>query len=149
MDDFASIDLSRTLGTPKGLSSEVLDAASKFAGSPATQRTVDTFRALRRKAASSFLEDATLAWMARLPRDAQPRALARRYVRIANRLAAIWKSGHLVEAYLDDLLVDRRGNREGFPSEITAELKTLARFHHARQQAGAADPWASERLSKF
>lgn len=131
------------------LPTDALDASSGWLGSADAAQSEDPFRALRRKSAPSNLQDATLAWMARLPREVQPRTLAHRYARIANQLAALWKTGHLFDAYLDDLLVDRRGNRQGFPAEIAAELKKLARYHHARQRAAGGNPWAHERLSRF
>lgn len=95
------------------------------------------------------LEDDTLTWMARLPRQVQPRALAHKYARIANKLASVWGMGDAVDLYLGELLVDRRGNRQGFPKEIAAELRALASYNNAKYTHKAMDPWSDEPLSKF
>jgi hypothetical protein len=109
----------------------------------------DPYRALRRRRPPVYLEDYALAWMARLPRQVQPRALAHKYARIANQLAALWASGHEFDLYLGELLIDRRRKRQGFPKEVAAELRALASFRNAMYTHKAKDPWAEERLSKF
>lgn len=52
-------------------------------------------------------------------------ALERRYPRIARELAARWQRPG-IEAYLDSLLIDARGNRMGFPSDVLQEIMFLA-----------------------
>lgn len=84
----------------------------------------------RRKAApTNELLDAALQWAARLPRSVQPLALMRRFPRIANQLAASWSDAPSVRSYLEDLLVDHRGNRKGFPPEFLRELLALRLYH--------------------
>lgn len=58
--------------------------------------------------------------------DAGPvSALERHFPRIARELAARWK-GVEIDAYLDSLLIDMRGNRMGFPSDVLEEIMFLA-----------------------
>jgi hypothetical protein len=84
----------------------------------------------RRKAApSDFLFAPTERWMTGLPFDVQPRALARRFPRIANALAALWTRPAEATDYLNDLLVDHRGGRQGFPLEVLDELHTLNAYY--------------------
>jgi hypothetical protein len=71
---------------------------------------------------------ATFQWVARLPRNVQPLALLRRYPRVVNMLAGAWRDPKAFRAYLDELLIDRRGNRQGFAPEIQREL-VLLRAH--------------------
>lgn len=78
---------------------------------------------------SDVLLDNTLTWMARLPKDMRPMVLARRYPRIANHIAGIWRRVARCEDYLDALVVDRRGNRAGFPPEVAQELNTLRGYY--------------------
>jgi hypothetical protein len=73
----------------------------------------------------NVLLDTTLTWMARLPKDLRPMVLATRYPRIANNIADIWRRVARCEEYLDTLVVDRRGNRAGFPPDVARELNNL------------------------
>ena len=75
------------------------------------------------------LLDTTLTWMARLPKDVRPMVLARRYPRIANNIADTWRRVARCEEYLDTLVVDRRGNRTGFPPDVAQELNNLRGFY--------------------
>jgi len=71
------------------------------------------------------LLDVTETWLASLPQDVRPMELALQFPRIANRLCRLWKQVARCEEYLDDLVVDRRGTRKGFPPKITQELEVL------------------------
>jgi hypothetical protein len=75
------------------------------------------------------LLDVTRTWLASLPQEVRPMELARQFPRIANRLRHLWKQVARCEEYLDALLVDRRGNRKGFPQKITLELEALREYH--------------------
>ncbi len=57
-------------------------------------------------------------------------ALERRFMRIAIELIKRWK-GPDIDAYLDSLLIDTRGNRMGFPEDVLEEIMFLAgvRWH--------------------
>jgi hypothetical protein len=70
----------------------------------------------------------TFRWIACLPPSAQPIALLRRYPRLANALALEWRERNAFRARLNDLMVDRRGNRAGFPPDVEAELVALRDF---------------------
>jgi len=75
------------------------------------------------------LLNVTRTWLASLPPDVRPIELARQFPRIANRLRHLWKQVARCEEYLDALLVDRRGTRNGFPSKISEELEALREYH--------------------
>lgn len=92
------------------------------------------------------LSRVSLAWLDLLPARVQPLALCTRYPRIANRLAVCWADPVLTDLVLDDLLIDRRGGRQGFPAAVLADLLMLRELHERRPRAHAAeDPW-SQRL---
>lgn len=74
----------------------------------------------------------TVRWAAMLPSEVRPLALLRRYPRIANLLARQWKDSLECQRYFDDLLIDRRGGRRGFPIEVLADLLALNNFHLGR-----------------
>ncbi len=68
---------------------------------------------------------ATRRWLAMLAPDVQPQALAAQFPRLANRIAADWGSPEMCRSFLYQLLVDRRGNRQGFPANVTGEILAL------------------------
>ena len=78
------------------------------------------------------LSNAAVAWLARLPADFRPDALAARYPRIANLMALVWRDPGLIEQYLDELLVPKRPDRQGFPSEVAADLQSLQMLNEHR-----------------
>jgi hypothetical protein len=82
----------------------------------------------------------TLTWAASLPADVRPHELLRRYGRIANLIAASWKDADATYPYLDGLLVDRRGNRKGFPPEVMSELLAL-RTHYSSLHPPSTGVW--------
>lgn len=86
------------------------------------------------------LLEVTQVWLASLPQEVRPLELARQFPRISNRLRFLWRNAARCEQYLDDLLVDRRGTRKGFPEEITRELEAL-REYYALLHPGIHSKW--------
>ena len=60
----------------------------------------------------------TMNWVSTLRPDVRPNALLAKFPRIANLIAALWRDPNSLRRYIDDLLVDKRGNRQGFPLDI-------------------------------
>src|SRR5262249_47212941 len=86
--------------------------------------------ASRRKAKPTrVLLPRTVRWMATLPPDFQPRQTSEIFPRIANALAALWSAPEELTSYLDDLLVDKRGRRQGFPVRVLSELNALSAYN--------------------
>lgn len=79
-------------------------------------------------------EDAS-AWLETLPDALHPRTTVLKYPRIVNRLARCWNDEELLELLFDELLIDHRGARQGFPPEVHAEILALCRVRFDR--AGA------------
>lgn len=80
------------------------------------------------------LSRAANAWCACLPAWLRPYQLCRLYPRIANRIALCWAEAPLTELLFCDLLIDKRGNRQGFPSEVAVELVRLRHFNLGRHE---------------
>ncbi|NDP42705.1 MAG: hypothetical protein GZ089_08320 [Aromatoleum sp.] len=98
--------------------------------SPGTApRAEDSGARLRRLAPSDQPFAPTLKWVASLPPNVQPLDLLRHFPRIANSMAGAWNDPKAFRAQMDDLLIDRRSGREGFPTRILGELLTL-RLHY-------------------
>ena len=71
------------------------------------------------------ITEVTRAWLESLPMSVRPVALANKYPRIANRFALLWKQPRKCDVYFENLLVDERGGRQGFPQSVALELVTL------------------------
>jgi hypothetical protein len=82
-------------------------------------------RRRRPQATDRALQGSTIEWLLKLPAPLRPRELCDRYPRAANAVATAWKDADDRAAVLDELLSDRRGNRRGFPPEVTSELQAL------------------------
>ena len=67
----------------------------------------------------------TLDWILALPETTRPKKLADSNPRIANALAECWHDPAQADAYLNDLLIDRRGGRRGLPPDVKDELQLL------------------------
>ena len=67
-----------------------------------------------------------------MPDEVQPLALLQSLPRIANTIAHLWHDDAALRAYLDELLVDQRGGRRGFPPEIQNELLILREYCEGR-----------------
>ena len=94
------------------------------------------------------LSDIADRWMAGLPPNVRPHVLAQRYPRIANRLALCWKDRELVGPMLEDLLVDKRGNRQGFPPAVAADLRKLQAYFSSRHAASDPGcPWSPDAMA--
>lgn len=92
------------------------------------------------------LSAVTLVWLETLPAEHYPRSLSLAYPRAANRIALCWPDWELTEILLDELLVDRRGGRQGFPQPVQKELLDLRRWSVARAAADALTAFWTKRL---
>ena len=72
------------------------------------------------------------SWLRGIPNGLHPKQLCRHYPRIANRIATHWKDVQATDRLLLDLMVDRRGNRMGFPPRIRQEIERLYGLHAKR-----------------
>ena len=81
--------------------------------------------ARRRPQSTEQLSAETIQWLDELPAGVRPRLLPIEFARIANALSRRWGTPPACMACLDDLLIDRRGNRHGFPMGIVLELAAL------------------------
>lgn len=89
---------------------------------------------------SAVLTDESARWLAGLPVAVRPIALARKFPRIANSVAELWRRVANCEEYLDSLVVDLRGDRAGFPPDVAKELLAL-RSHYADLHPHNGSSW--------
>lgn len=90
------------------------------------------------------LQEATLRWIASLPQNVRPWELARQFPRVANKLAKVWGQKAGRERELEDLLIDKRGSRQGFPVLVATEIMAL-KVHYATDPQENTLDW-SKRL---
>ena len=67
-------------------------------------------------------------WIDLLPPEMFPGALATHYPRVVNIIARLWNDRARCSAYFDELFIDRRGGRQGFPGAVKRDLLKLR--HH-------------------
>lgn len=105
-------------------------AAMDEHGSAAPAGTEKNWLAVRHSQDSVQLQmtKEVMAWLSALPHDVRPRALAIYYPRIFNKIAELWGRPLLCEKYLDELLLDERGTRKGFPPDVAGEITTLKNY---------------------
>ena len=62
--------------------------------------------------------------------------------RIAKAIATLW-GDKACDEYLDKLVMDDRGNRQGFPKEVLSALMKLSVTHHQKFAHKSNDIWTS------
>ena len=88
----------------------------------------DEFARFRKADPVNYLLPTSLIWLKSLPEEARPVALVTRYARIVNALAQQWSDPPACSAYFDALLIDRRGNRQGFPPAVQVDIRILLEY---------------------
>lgn len=93
---------------------------------------------------TEFWQGPIKAWLEQLPEEIRPHQLLAGYPRVVAKMATLWDDRTAMETYLFDLLVDKRGNRRGFPAAMTAEIRRLQVFvsNGAKHyQSGTISSW--------
>ncbi|AQV97043.1 hypothetical protein BJN34_24590 [Cupriavidus necator] len=123
----------------------VEEAKKVLDGAPPVQAEPD-WSGVRRPPApeDTMLSDVAMRWLASLPAEARPVELCRRYARIGNQLAALSVHPAALHAFLVELLIDKRGGRQGFPDGIALELSRLHEFMVGRLQGGDGEQGGPE-----
>jgi ankyrin repeat protein len=77
-----------------------------------------------------------------------PARLDERYPRILERIALLWGTSQL-DQYLQELLLDTRGGRQGFAPEVMSDLMFLHALHvEGKEPAPTGDVWGDEPVRK-
>ena len=91
----------------------------------------------------------TLASIFKGKDDLYPSALEGKYSRVFNNIMKYWGTPKCDE-YLEELIVDKRGGRQGFPADVAGDIVRLSKVHQrllevrAAQLAPKGDPWKNE-----
>jgi len=102
-------------------------------GTPAPARTPpsDHWASVRKAKPVDYMLPKSVNWLEGLPQAVRPLAVVTKYARIANMLALEWSKPAACRAYFDDLLIDCRGNRQGFPADVDRDLRRLRDYYHS------------------
>lgn len=100
----------------------------------------ENWQAKRASQPANGLLRPTANWASALPDDVRPTALLTKFPRIANLLAVLWQDPNSLRRYMDDLLVDKRGDRQGFPLDVLRELFAV-RAHYDQVHPETSRPW--------
>jgi len=65
---------------------------------------------------------------------------------VLNRLAAVWHQPAQFERETEELLLNTRDSRAGFPLEIVAELTALREYYRTALHPQKNDPWSTVRV---
>jgi ankyrin repeat protein len=80
--------------------------------------------------------------------DRYPTRLDERHPHILERIAQLWGTSQ-IDQYLQELLLDTRGDRQGFAPEVMSDLMFLHRLHvEGREEAPAEDVWGAQAVRK-
>jgi hypothetical protein len=93
------------------------------------------------------LTSATREWLQTLPLTVRPECLASEYARVANALRLCWSRPEACLDYFEDLLIDRRGDRLGFPADIVMEIAVLKDYYESEVHVSAQTVW--EHISRY
>lgn len=77
------------------------------------------------------LNPETQEWLETLPVPVRPNGLARDFGRVVNALRITWGRPEACLDYFHDLLIDRRGDRQGFPAEVAMEIAVLKDYYES------------------
>jgi ankyrin repeat protein len=89
-------------------------------------------------------------------REAQyPKHVEAKYPRIFNKIMDLWGTPE-ADALFEDLLLDKRGGRQGFPPEVMGEILLLGRIQDRLKELREAkaglglpkDPWSQETVKR-
>ena len=81
-----------------------------------------------------------------LTRKCQLYHLPARFPRVLNRVAELWNRPAVAERCFEELLLDMRGTRAGFPPEVLSELLALRNYNASRISPKKIDPWQEMNL---
>ncbi|HSQ79870.1 MAG TPA: hypothetical protein VLU54_01820 [Casimicrobiaceae bacterium] len=86
---------------------------------------------MRKAQPADYLLPQSDKWFGALPPEVSPHSLAMRFPRIVNLIASLWDDRHGAPKLFEDLLVDRRGGRAGFPPAVRHDLLRLREFWYS------------------
>lgn len=100
-----------------------------------------TFNHEPHAAGASDLHAIAQDWLANLDDSVRPVLLPKHYPRVVNRMAVLWQDPKRMREYFDEIMVNTRGSRQGFPDEVVVELSTLKHHYNRSVFPLKVDVW--------
>jgi hypothetical protein len=98
-------------------------------------------QARRTESSPRQLNDRSKAIVKEIPRDSKPVEICKNFPHIMNLIAASWHEPKAFVKTLDELLMDERGGRQGFPFAIIVELTDLREYYFAAVRPESRKLW--------
>lgn len=79
-----------------------------------------------------------------------PSNLEAKFKRILDKIVELWGTT-MLDNYFEDLLIDKRGGRQGFPSDVMRDIFYLHTLHERAMRArktGPEDVWSNETIKR-
>jgi hypothetical protein len=96
---------------------------------------------IRRVASKKALDNRSTVIIETLPKAIRPAGIISNFPHIMNLIAASWHEPRAFVQTLDELLMDERGNRAGFPFAIIVELTDLREHYFSSVRPEARKLW--------
>ena len=90
---------------------------------------VRTWRRAPPRDRDRILLSATHLWLRQIPSSLLPKHMCRHHPHLVNRFADCWGDKERLQALIDDLLIDKRGDRKGFSARVRGEIEQLELLH--------------------
>lgn len=87
------------------------------------------------------LQRETYDWLVAMPDRIRPHHLAQQFPRIANKIFSAWKRPEICIKVFDELMMDNRGTRKGFPLEVAREITNLRVYYTTEVFKMKQDTW--------
>jgi hypothetical protein len=97
--------------------------------------------ARRRAPAHETLSGEAVRWLTGLPGELRPRHLPIECAHIANELSRRWTMPGKCLGYLEELLIDSRGNRAGLAMDVALELAYLKNYYETSVHPTSQTVW--------
>jgi hypothetical protein len=87
------------------------------------------------------LNDVAATLLGSLPTELVPKRLLQEFPHVANRISDLWKRPMELDRYFDDLTIDRRGGRRGFPLGAALEITNLKDYYQTQVRPLRKTTW--------
>ncbi len=83
----------------------------------------------------------TSEWLTAMPEHVRPTHLPQAFPRVANKIFNAWKRPEACLKVFDELMMDSRGTRKGFPLEVAREITNLRVYYTTEVYKMKPDTW--------
>jgi hypothetical protein len=121
----------------------IAEASAVLRGAAVPTKDDSTWAEKRSKPQPSdlMLMDDTREWLRALPPEIKPVHLTQKFPRIVNKICGAWRRPEQCLKIFDELMMDRRGTRQGFPIDVVREITHLRVYYTTEVYKMKPDTW--------